>query len=49
MRGTWFLDGSWQPLEDDYSTQIETEHMATFENQKIPEENLDGKKDLPGE
>ena len=37
MRGTWFVDGTWQPLDEGYANQIETEHLAKFENQKIPD------------
>ncbi|KAL5008166.1 hypothetical protein ScPMuIL_013747 [Solemya velum] len=37
MRGTWFHDGTWQPLEDAYSSQIETEHQAHFMGQKLDE------------
>ena len=30
MRGTWFYDGTWQPLEIGYASQIEAEHLGTF-------------------
>jgi hypothetical protein len=40
MRGTWFFDGSWQPIEEGYASQIETEHLANFENERIPDEPL---------
>ncbi|XP_064621214.1 phospholipase DDHD1-like isoform X2 [Lineus longissimus] len=40
MRGTWFLDSSWQPVEEGYASQIETEHLANFENETIPDEPL---------
>ncbi|KAK6183516.1 hypothetical protein SNE40_010986 [Patella caerulea] len=35
MRGTWFYDGTWQPLQEGYATQLETEHLAKFMGQKI--------------
>lgn len=38
LRGTWFVDGTWQPLDENHANQIETEHLAKFENQKIPED-----------
>ena len=44
MRGTWFVDGTWQPLDEGYANQIETEHLAKFESQKIPEDIVDGGK-----
>ncbi|XP_041353562.1 phospholipase DDHD1-like [Gigantopelta aegis] len=40
MRGVWFYDGSWQPVEDGYASQIETEHMATFFGQKLHVESF---------
>lgn len=41
MRGTWFVDGTWQPLDEGYANQIETEHLAKFESHKIPEDNTE--------
>ncbi|XP_048258899.1 phospholipase DDHD1-like [Haliotis rufescens] len=37
MRGTWYYDGSWQPMEEVYALQIETEHMANFANRRLDE------------
>lgn len=42
MRGTWFLEGNWQPLKEGHADQIETEHIAKFEKQKIPTEESPG-------
>ncbi|CAK9302753.1 unnamed protein product [Gordionus sp. m RMFG-2023] len=30
MRGTWFFDVGWQPLDEEYATQIEVEHLSKF-------------------
>ncbi|XP_067941701.1 phospholipase DDHD1-like [Watersipora subatra] len=37
LRGTWFIDGTFQPLEYDYSLQLESDHLAKFKGQSIPE------------
>ncbi|XP_074662444.1 phospholipase DDHD1-like isoform X1 [Tubulanus polymorphus] len=39
MRACWFIDGTWQPLEEGYAAQIETEHLSNFEHQKFQTEN----------
>uniref|UniRef100_A0A8C9T1M4 DDHD domain containing 1 n=1 Tax=Scleropages formosus TaxID=113540 RepID=A0A8C9T1M4_SCLFO len=35
MRGQWFIDGTWLPLEEDESDLIETEHLACFRGQQM--------------
>ncbi|CAN9507548.1 unnamed protein product [Ophioblennius macclurei] len=35
MRGQWFIDGSWHPLEEDESDVIELEHLARFRGQQM--------------
>ncbi|XP_053553571.1 phospholipase DDHD1 isoform X2 [Bombina bombina] len=35
MRGQWFIDGTWQPLEVDESNVIEQEHLACFRGHPI--------------
>ena len=35
MRGTWFYDQSWQPVEEGYAMQIETEYLSTFLGHKL--------------
>ncbi|XP_056150202.1 phospholipase DDHD1b [Lampris incognitus] len=35
MRGQWFIDGTWLPLEEDESDQIELEHLACFRGQQM--------------
>lgn len=47
MRGTWFLCGSWQPIEETCANQIESEHLLNFENQKCQEEIVDPPKGPP--
>uniref|UniRef100_A0A2C9K0T3 DDHD domain-containing protein n=1 Tax=Biomphalaria glabrata TaxID=6526 RepID=A0A2C9K0T3_BIOGL len=37
LRGIWFEDGSWQPLEETFTTQIEAEHMTRFKGQRLEE------------
>uniref|UniRef100_A0A3Q3JUQ2 DDHD domain-containing protein n=1 Tax=Monopterus albus TaxID=43700 RepID=A0A3Q3JUQ2_MONAL len=35
MRGKWFIDGTWLPLEEDESDLIELEHLACFRGQQM--------------
>ena len=35
MRGQWFIDGTWMPLEEDESDLIENEHLARFRGQQM--------------
>ncbi|KAM6973399.1 phospholipase DDHD1 isoform 2-T2 [Aplochiton taeniatus] len=35
MRGQWFIDGTWLPLEEDESDLIEAEHLACFRGQQM--------------
>ncbi|KAL6096326.1 ddhd1 [Pungitius sinensis] len=35
MRGQWFIDGTWLPLEEDESDHIEMEHLAHFRGQQM--------------
>ncbi|XP_074471553.1 phospholipase DDHD1b [Sebastes fasciatus] len=35
MRGQWFVDGTWLPLEEDESDFIEMEHLARFRGQQM--------------
>ncbi|KAJ8308504.1 hypothetical protein KUTeg_013378 [Tegillarca granosa] len=38
LRGMWFYDSTWQPIEEAYSIQIETEHLAKFLGRRLDEE-----------
>nr|XP_031309610.1 phospholipase DDHD1 isoform X6 [Camelus dromedarius] len=40
MRGQWFIDGTWQPLEEEESNKIEQEHLSCFRGQQM-QENFD--------
>ncbi|XP_053143245.1 phospholipase DDHD1 isoform X3 [Hemicordylus capensis] len=40
MRGQWFIDGTWQPLEEEESNLIEQEHLSCFKGQQL-QENFD--------
>ncbi|XP_067895246.1 phospholipase DDHD1b isoform X3 [Heterodontus francisci] len=35
MRGQWFIDGTWQPLEEEDSDLIEAEHLKRFRGQQM--------------
>ncbi|XP_052001545.1 phospholipase DDHD1 isoform X1 [Xyrauchen texanus] len=35
MRGQWFIDGTWTPVEEDESDLIEKEHLVCFQGQQI--------------
>uniref|UniRef100_A0A8C6PU38 DDHD domain containing 1 n=1 Tax=Nothobranchius furzeri TaxID=105023 RepID=A0A8C6PU38_NOTFU len=35
MRGQWFIDGTWLPLEEEESDQIELEHLNHFRGQQM--------------
>ncbi|KAM5129300.1 phospholipase DDHD1-like [Mantella aurantiaca] len=35
MRGQWFIDGTWQPLDEDESNLIELEHLKCFRGQQM--------------
>ncbi|XP_058605506.1 phospholipase DDHD1 isoform X2 [Onychostoma macrolepis] len=35
MRGQWFIDGTWMPVEEDESDLIEKEHLVCFRGQQI--------------
>ncbi|XP_024423262.1 phospholipase DDHD1 isoform X7 [Desmodus rotundus] len=50
MRGQWFIDGTWQPLEEEESNLIEQEHLSCFRGQQMQEsfdiemsKSIDGK------
>ncbi|XP_037688612.1 phospholipase DDHD1 isoform X3 [Choloepus didactylus] len=40
MRGQWFIDGTWQPLEEEESNLIEQAHLSCFRGQQM-QENFD--------
>ena len=49
MRGTWFYDSTWQPLEIGYASQIEAEHLGRFLGHRLEDEQLHvGKGPRPG-
>jgi len=35
MRGYWFVDAGWQPLDDVYADVIEKEHIALYEDELL--------------
>ncbi|XP_048097065.1 LOW QUALITY PROTEIN: phospholipase DDHD1 [Alosa alosa] len=35
MRGQWFIDGTWLPMEEEESDLIEAEHLAHFRGQQM--------------
>ena len=36
MRGLWFYESVYQPLEEEYAWEIEEFHLKNFLNEKIP-------------
>ncbi|XP_072895950.1 phospholipase DDHD1b isoform X1 [Hemitrygon akajei] len=49
MRGQWFIDGTWQPLEEEDSDLIEAEHLKRFRGQQIQDVfELDVAKSMDG-
>ena len=34
IRGSWFFDGSWQPLESEYGISLEKVHLKVFGGKK---------------
>uniref|UniRef100_A0A8D2KH39 DDHD domain-containing protein n=1 Tax=Urocitellus parryii TaxID=9999 RepID=A0A8D2KH39_UROPR len=49
MRGQWFIDGTWQPLEEEESNLIEQEHLRCFRGQQMQENfDLEVSKSLDG-
>ncbi|XP_071441965.1 phospholipase DDHD1-like isoform X2 [Hetaerina americana] len=41
MRGTWFYDGTWQPLESPYCNTLESEHLNLFYGDKLLDSSTD--------
>jgi len=39
LRGYWFVDRSWQPIDDMYADIIEKEHVALFEDELLSRNN----------
>ena len=35
MRGYWFVDPGWQPLDDEYADVIEKQHIALFKDELL--------------
>lgn len=35
MRGQWFIDGTWTPVEEDESDLMEKEHLTCFRGQQM--------------
>ena len=47
MRGYWFVDPGWQPLDDVYAGVIEKEHITLFEDEILGKSNDDLTKHQP--
>ena len=39
MRGYWFAEPGWQPVDDVYTDVIEKEHIALFEDELLSRNN----------
>lgn len=37
MRGTWFTDIDWLPLDAEMADKIEQQHLKMFRGQKVPD------------
>ena len=50
MRGTWFKDSSWHPVEESVGEEIEREHLVKFKGQTIQDtaQLESGKGPFPG-
>ncbi|XP_035827763.1 phospholipase DDHD1 [Aplysia californica] len=35
LRGLWFEDSNWQPLDEEFAVQIETDHIAKFKGMRL--------------
>lgn len=35
LRGTWFFEVNWQPLDDKIATRLEREHLARFKGYDV--------------
>ncbi|KAH3854843.1 phospholipase DDHD1-like [Dreissena polymorpha] len=38
IRGTWFYDHTWQPMDEGYSSQVETQYLSSFLGHRLYEE-----------
>jgi len=39
MRGYWFIEPGWQPLDDEYASVIEKEHVTLFGDELLSRNN----------
>ncbi|CAL1526177.1 unnamed protein product [Lymnaea stagnalis] len=37
LRGLWFEEGTWQPLEESFTAEIEAEHLSKFKDKRLEE------------
>ena len=49
MRGTWFYDSSWTPLEETVADEAEKEHLIKFKGEKIEDSLAEPGTKLTGE
>nr|XP_006811963.1 PREDICTED: phospholipase DDHD1-like [Saccoglossus kowalevskii] len=49
MRGTWFVDGTWQPIDESMAEELEESHLEKFrgQNKNEPPETLNIKGKVP--
>ncbi|KAG7204893.1 hypothetical protein KM043_005291 [Ampulex compressa] len=47
MRGTWYYDGSWIPLELEHSKVIEKVHLSLFQKQSVPQSSSTCESSIP--
>lgn len=46
-RGIWFYDGSWQPIDSEYSNSLEDAHLEIFYGKKLSDYVLDPSNKTP--
>jgi len=46
-RGIWFYDGSWQPIDNEYSNSLEDAHLELFYGKKLSDYVVDPSNKAP--
>ena len=46
-RGIWFYDGSWQPIDNEYSNSLEDVHLELFYGKKLSDFVIDPSNKTP--
>lgn len=46
-RGIWFYDGTWQPIDNEYSNSLEDAHLELFYGKKLSDYVIDPSNKTP--